>query len=322
MKFYAFGSLAAVGLVAVLFGTQASGQQTTGTVEVHMAAAKAAAGEDHQRLYNALCVSPSAGPNTGAPTVSPPRQTWYVEPMKVFDNLYFVGEKEYSAWAVNTSDGIILIDTIWDYSVEDAVVGGLRKLGLDPARLKYALVSHAHIDHIGGAKHLQDKFGTRILMSEADWQLAEASPRLRTKPKRDMVVVDGQKLTLGDTSITMYLTPGHTLGTVSTLIPVRDNGRPHLAAEWGGTGFNFQHARERFETYAASAKRFGDIVTQAGAHVHIGHHTNQDGSKTKMPALEKRKAGEPHPYAIGNDAVRRYIKVAEDCARVAALMEK
>ncbi len=68
--------------------------------------------------------------------------------MKVFDNLYFVGEKEYSAWAVNTSDGIILIDTIWHYSVADEVEGGLRKLGLDPARLKYAIVSHAHIDHI------------------------------------------------------------------------------------------------------------------------------------------------------------------------------
>src|SRR5690348_17576858 len=44
---------------------------------------------------------------------------WHAEPVKVFDNLYFVGQSEYSAWAVTTSQGIILIDTIWDYSVEE-----------------------------------------------------------------------------------------------------------------------------------------------------------------------------------------------------------
>ena len=61
--------------------------------------------------------------------------------MKVFDNFYFVGQTEYSAWAVNTSDGIILIDTIYDYSVEDEVVNGLKKLGLDPSKIKYAIVT-------------------------------------------------------------------------------------------------------------------------------------------------------------------------------------
>ena len=53
--------------------------------------------------------------------------------MKVFDNLYFVGMTEFASWAVTTSDGIIVIDPLFDYSVEDEVVGGLRKLGLDPA---------------------------------------------------------------------------------------------------------------------------------------------------------------------------------------------
>jgi metallo-beta-lactamase class B len=322
MRTQTFALLATTALVAAFVGTQARSQPTTGTIEAHMAMAKVAAGEDNQRLYDALCTSPSAGPNTGAPRADPERSTWHVEPVKVFDNLYFVGEKEYSAWAVNTSEGIILVDTIWHYSVQDEVEGGLRKLGLDPARLKYAIVSHAHIDHIGGAKYLQEKFGTRIILSEVDWQFAETSTRLPTKPKRDMIAYDGQKLTLGDTTLTMYLTPGHTLGTISTLIPVRDNGVPHLAAEWGGTGFNFEHSRARFETYAASAQRFGNVVAQSGADVHIANHTNQDGSKVKMAALEKRRPGEPHPYVIGNDPIRRYMKVAEECARVGALREK
>ncbi len=116
----------------------------------------------------------------------------------MFDNLYFVGQTEYSAWAVTTSAGIILVDTIYDYSVEDEVVGGLRKLGLDPATIKYAIVSHGHGDHSGGAKYLQDHFGTRIILSADDWDLLDRSNG--TKPKRDMVATDGQKLTLGDTT--------------------------------------------------------------------------------------------------------------------------
>jgi metallo-beta-lactamase class B len=167
---------------------------------------------------------------------------------------------------------------------------------------------------------MRDHFGTRILMTATDWDLVEASPRIpaAVKPKRDMIVTDGQKLTLGDTTLTFYFTPGHTLGTISTLIPVRDNGRPHLVAEWGGTGFNFEQSRERFAQYIASAERFGDIVTKSGADILIGNHTNQDGSKTKLPALAQRKTGDPHPYVIGNDSVRRYIKVAEECARAYA----
>ena len=320
MKLQAIGTLA--GLAAALFNAPAIGQ-TADTVEAHIAAAKAAAGEHHPGIFDGLCMSPSAGPNTA--TEAPPapdRSVFHVEPVKVFDNLYFVGEKEYSAWAVTTSEGIILLDTIWAYSVEDEIDGGLRKLGFDPAQIKYALVTHGHIDHVGGARYLQDHFGTRIIMSAADWDLVDQSQRISPKPKRDMVATDGQKLTLGDTTLTFYLTPGHTLGTVSVLIPVTDNGKPHLVAEWGGTGFNFQHSRERFQTYVDSAARFGDIVARAGADALIANHTNLDGSKIKIPALATRKPGEGHPYVIGKDAVKGYVKVAEECARASLLREK
>src|SRR5258707_1745635 len=90
-------------------------------------------------------------------------------------------------------------------------------------------------------------------------------------------------------------------GRASRPMQRRRSGRMHLAAEWGGTGFNFEHSRARFETYAASAQRFGAIVAQAGADAHIANHTNQDNSPAKMAALEKRKAGDPHPYVVGTE---------------------
>ena len=322
MTLHAIARLAAAGFAAALLGAPAMGQ-TADTVEAHIAAAKAAAGENHPSIFNSLCMSPASGPTVAAAAPPPPPEpaNFHVEPVKVFDNLYFVGEREYSAWALTTPAGIMLLDTIWAYSVEDEIVGGLRKLGFDPAQIKYALVTHGHIDHVGGARYLQDHFGTHVIMSATDWDLVERNPRINPKPKRDMIATDGEKFTFGDTTLTFYLTPGHTLGTVSVLIPVTDNGAPHLVAEWGGTGFNFPHSRQRFETYAASAARFGDIVAQAGADALIANHTNLDGSKVKIPALLKRKPGEDNPYVIGNAAVRGYVKVAEECARAGMLRE-
>ena len=288
--------------------------QTTNTPDTHVAAAKAAAGQDYEALFNTLCPAPAPqrGQGGGQRQGPPDRATWHAEPVKVFDNLYWLGQTEYSVWAVTTSNGIIVIDTIYDYSVEDEVAGGLKKLGFDPTNIKYAIVSHGHADHSGGAKFLQDHYGTRIILSAADWDLLDRSNG--TKPKRDMVATDGQKLTLGDTTLTLYLTPGHTAGTISTLIPVKDRGTTHLVAEWGGTAFNFGPNREGFQSYIRSAQRFSDIVKQVGADVIISNHTIYDGSKIKQPLLAKRKAGDPNPYVVGNEGVRRYLKVAEECA--------
>ena len=110
----------------------------------------------------------------------PARDRWYTEPAKVFDNLYFVGEKEFSAWAVVTSEGIIVIDAIYDYSVEEEVVGGLKKMGLDPTQDQVLLVSHAHADHYAGARFLQDRFHPRVILSAADWDFLERT----TTPSR------------------------------------------------------------------------------------------------------------------------------------------
>lgn len=305
----------------------------TSESERHVAAAKAAAGTDFVGVYNRICseavpkapaeprVARGAVPRPPGP---PARETWHAEPVQVFDQLYFVGQTEYSVWALKTSDGIVLIDAIFDYSVDDEVAGGLRKLGLDPAQIKYVIISHGHSDHSGGARYLQDRFNAHVILTAADWDLLDRSNA--TKPKRDMVAVDGQKLTLGDTTITMYNTPGHTLGTLSTIFPVTDHGVRHVVASWGGTAFNWMansapyFTPERpeafwFKTYSDSARRFKTIAANAGADVLISNHTIFDGSKTKLPALATRKPGDPHPYVIGSAGVQRYLTVVDECAQ-------
>ena len=310
-----------IALGLLLAASMLAAQNANDTPEAHVAIAKTAAGEDYRNLFNFLCAVP--GPRGGGAGAAAQRgqgggqrqgpadrSTWYAEPVKVFDNLYFVGQTEYSVWAVTTSEGIIVIDTIYDYSVEEEVAGGLKKLGLDPANIKYAIVSHAHPDHHGGAKFLQDRYGARVIMSAADWDMLDRTNG--TKPKRDMVATDGQKFTLGDTTLTLYITPGHTPGTISALIPVKDNGKPHLAALWGGTGLNAD--RESLQSYIRSAQRFSDIVRQAGADMIVSNHTDWDRSKVNLPLLARRAPGSPNPYVVGNESVRRYLKVAEECA--------
>lgn len=321
-----------------VMASSAGAQSVADPVQAHVALAKAAAAQDHVELFNSLCSEPTPPPPVQQPAVaapaSPDRSLWHAEPVKVFDNLYFVGQTEYSAWAVTTSGGIILVDTIWSYSVEDEIVSGLTKLGLDPKSIKYAIVSHGHIDHAGGAKYLQDHFGTRIILSADDWDLLDRDKGPWPKPERDMVATDGQKLTLGDTTLTMYLTPGHTLGTISTLIPVKDGGKPHLVAEWGGTAFNWitrnpaayitpdRPASFWFQTYSTSAERFRDIVAKAGADTIISNHTIYDGSKQKLPEVLARKPGDPNPYVIGNESVQRYLTVADECAKAGLARQK
>jgi metallo-beta-lactamase class B len=87
-----------------------------------------------------VCVAPQTAPGPDvAPPPPPARDTWYTDPAKVFDNLYFVGTKIHSSWALTTSEGIILIDTLYDYASDEAIVGGLKKLGLDPASVKFVI---------------------------------------------------------------------------------------------------------------------------------------------------------------------------------------
>ncbi len=322
----------AAALGALLLATTTGIAQSA--VDAHVAAAKAAAGSEFAGVFSRVCTeatSPPASPESRAargasarPPGPPPRDSWHAEPAKVFDNLYFLGQTEYSVWALTTSAGIILIDSIFDYSVDDEVVGGLKKLGLDPAAIKYVIVSHGHSDHSGGARYIQDRFNAHVILMAPDWDLLDRSNG--TKPRRDMAATDGQTLTLGDTTLTMYSTPGHTLGTLSTIFPVKDHGAPHVVASWGGTAFNWmanpapyitpeRPPRFWFETYSESARRFKDIAARAGADVLISNHTIFDGSKTKLPALERRKPGDPHPYVIGTQGVQRYLTVVDECAQ-------
>ena len=246
------------------------------------------------------------------PGVTPPRDAWYAEGGQVFDNLYMLTTKVNSAWAVKTSAGIILIDTLYGYAAQDEIVDGLKKVGLDPADVKYIVVSHAHGDHDGSVKFMQDTYHPHVILAPKDWELAarQANPY-----RHDMDATDGEKLTLGDTTITIYITPGHTGGTLSFLVPVKDHGERHLAMEWGGTALSGNTSKEMLQSYISNAGRFQDIADGSGADVIIGNHTEYNDALARLERTKARRPGEPNPWVVGKGEVRNYLTVVQECAK-------
>jgi metallo-beta-lactamase class B len=311
-----------------------AGRDFDAEIESALRSAKTAAGFEHLGTLNRICLLPaSGGLNTSDnlpryvrdPSNTPPRENWYADPAKVFDNLYFVGGRVHSSWAITTSEGIIIIDTIYPYNSEELIVGGLQRLGLDPNDIRYVIISHAHGDHIGGAQMLQERFGARVVMGAADWDLVEQYPnRYATMaPRRDIVATDGMEITLGNTSVTLWDTPGHTPGTLSYTFTVYDDGRPVQVAYSGGTAFNFVNNTpdpgiRNFQSYIESQRHMAEEAARVGATVILSNHSEFDNAVNRNRMFAGRGDG-PHPYEIGAESVQGYFQVMQGCARAAQL---
>src|SRR5258708_9884131 len=139
------------------------------------------------------------------------------------------------------------------------------------------------------------------------------------KPKSDIAAADGQKVTLGDATVNLVLTPGHTAGTVSMFFQVRDNGTPLMVAYSGGTAFNFPNDVPHFDTYIYTQRKMAELAASLNADIIMSNHSEFDNAVTKIKTLAARRPGEPHPFELGRNAVLRYFKTSDDCAQVARL---
>ncbi len=258
-----------------------------------------------------------------------------VGPAWAFDNLAYVGNSFVGAWVLRTSEGLILFDAgVGEADARDNIVPGLVKLGLDPKSIRYIFVTHGHWDHYGGAAYLKALSGARIGLSMADWDLMDTlepgglarAPYFgddqedRPPPPRDLVVEDGQKITLGDTEVTLLVTPGHTPGTLSALIPVKLGIESHVMSLLGGTAFprtlepdGFMGGLNQLED---SVERLQKLGAEAGADGTINTHPFVDGSTRKLGEVAEGKA---NPFVLGKDKVSRYYAMFLACVRAAKL---
>lgn len=219
------------------------------------------------------------------------------EPFRIFDNLYFVGIGEVGSYVIQTSDGLILIDTLWDLpGYTDYLLGNIRKVGLDPMDIEYVLILQGHRDHFGGAAALQERIDARFGTAEEDRKLmveafGEYAPRI------DFIIEDGDTLNLGDTTLHLQVTPGHTPGTTSLRFPVYDAGMAYQAYFHGGPSVRSDDPAviEHYIADLERIKRIPDIEVQIGGH-YDSYLSGTGDLFDRAARLAARQPGEPHPW--------------------------
>ena len=264
-----------------------------------IARAKVAAKTDLLEEWQSLCA-----PTPETIAVRKDSTPGLLEPTKVFDNLYFVGKFSLGATILKTSEGLILIDTMTNEKEASTIlVPGFQQLGLDLKDIKYVISTHAHGDHMGGIPYLRTNFpGFKVVMPEADWA-AKATGALRTPV--DIGFDQEMKLTLGDFTMTLVKTPGHTVGTVSMIYPVRYQGQTHMVWQWGGgVPHDAVFTQEVVDSFLAKAR---------AARAEIRWQTHMKPDTRAM--LAKAKAGQGNPFIFGPEKMGRYMDIISTCKR-------
>jgi metallo-beta-lactamase class B len=309
----AFGCLAQIASAQTPQG-QAPGRPDTPESLGHVRKAKQIAGSLWAKEEYFLCEDNNA---RATPRAADPG------PVKLFDNLYAIpgtyGVGNAVIYIIPTSEGLMMLDTGSARDVETIVLPGLKALGLDPSNIRVIIVPHGHADHFGGAPWFQEHVpGAHVYMSAADWDfIAKPAPGGRNGvppvlPRHDRDVVEGQPIVLGDESITPVAIPGHTPGTIGLIFPVKDGGKSHVAAIFGG-GFLASGQADLDRQFVQSLKHFKQVTEKMRADVELMPHPVMDGFAEKLAAFRSRKPGAPHPFVVGTGDYSRFLDVMAEC---------
>jgi metallo-beta-lactamase class B len=249
-----------------------------------------------------------------------------IQPAKIFDNVYVIGNVGTVAYVIQTPAGLMMIDALGANQVESDLLPGFAKLGLDPAQVRVILVGHGHADHFGGSAYFQQKFGAKVYVSAADWTLMETplrgrgpgSPPPAAPPKRDGELRDGESVTLGNVSVRAVAVPGHTPGSMGFIIPVVDRGERHVAALFGGSWLTpGLLSDEAMRTYIASLAHFRKATLDAGVDAWLQNHPLMVPFQDWLTRLSSRGRSDTNPFVVGRAEYQKFLDVMEGCSRIA-----
>jgi metallo-beta-lactamase class B len=262
-----------------------------------------------------------------------------IEPTRIFDNVYALGNIGTTAYVIRTSAGLLMIDALGGgdqaattAQVESQLIPGFKKLGLDPAQVKMILVAHGHADHYGGSRYFQDTYGTKVYVSAADWSLMENPPARgggargggrgpagppTALPKHDGEIKDGDPIKFGDLTIRPVAIPGHTPGSMAFVFPVKDRGKTHEAGIFGGAWLlPGALSEESLQTFRQSIARYREAASKAKVDVLLQNHMLMDPIQPKLDALAARTKGQPNPFVVGTAEYQKFLEVMDGCTQV------
>jgi metallo-beta-lactamase class B len=245
---------------------------------------------------------------------------------KIFDNVYIIGNSGTAAYVIQTSAGLLMIDSLGADQVQTQLLPGFQKLGLDPANVKIILVGHGHADHFGGSPYMQEHFGSKVYISAADWNLMEHPPAGRggppngppaVLPKHDAEVKEGEPVVLGDLKVIPIAIPGHTPGSMAYIFPVKDQGKSHMAGIYAGTVLTPGIVSdEGLASYLNSVRHYKQEAAKAGVDVVMQNHPLMYALPDMLDQLAQRKKGDSNPFVVGKANYQKFVDVMEACTEV------
>ncbi len=237
-----------------------------------------------------------------------------MEPFRIRGGLYFVGTVPASTHVLDTGDGLILFDSGYQQSLY-LVLHNMVRMGLDPMKIKYILHTHGHIDHFGATRALVEMTGAKTAIGREDAPVArgeldlsfaaEIGEEFTETFEPDILLTDGDTITLGNVTVTAMATPGHTAGAMSFFFDVEEDGEISRCGLHGGAGLNSltreyllnRHIglemRERFIT---SMERLERIPVDLFLGNHIKHN-DTPGRAARLAAGDRRAFIDPGAWS-------------------------
>jgi metallo-beta-lactamase class B len=228
-----------------------------------------------------------------------------VEPYHIMGNVYYVGASDVTSYLITTPEGHILLDGGFVETVP-IIEANIKKLGFKLADVKILLSSHAHFDHAGGLAELKAVTGAKFAAMDREAPLLARGgkgdflfgDRYPFPPIRaDRILHDGDTVTLGGTTLTAHLTPGHTMGNTAWTMKAKEGDRvydvvfaPSATVLEGVKLTNNAKYPEIAEDYAKTFR----VLKSLPCDVFLGSHASFYDGLAKADRL--RKGAKENPF--------------------------
>jgi Zn-dependent hydrolases, including glyoxylases len=219
-------------------------------------------------------------------------------PHKVMDNLYYVGTAQLSSFLLTTDEGHILISSNYESSVP-VIQAAVEELGFDFSDIKILISGHGHPDHVEGDALVKELTGAEVVVGRLDAPYNESvtTPSGRKLPI-DRLVDEGDTVTLGDTTLTAHLLPGHTKGCLAWSLPLEEDGKTYYGfIECSLNGQFLQYVgNEDYPNIVEDMRATYRKAREFPVEVFVSSHGVFYGLEEKYAKLQARKPGDPNPF--------------------------
>ena len=239
---------------------------------------------------------------------------YHEDPFRIYGPLYYVGDRRVCLHLIDTGEGLVLIDSGYPHCIH-MLTDSIWRLGFDPKDIRLIVHTHGHYDHFGASNEFRRLYGCDLAISRVDAEYMKKDPRFSLlewspdtpaaydPPEFQVLLEDGQDLTIGNLTIHCRLVPGHTPGVMAFFFDVTENGKTLRAGLLGGVGLSALR-RYHIEEFGLPAHLPQDMLRAVESlkaeHVDI-HLGNHPGNNHTLEKREKMIATGENPFLSETD---------------------